>query len=684
MNEETTKEYIEKELLNKSGNLNPNKTRKLNISNEELYLIYHELEKPYCKGCKLPLRFYSFKKGYTTCGNRSCPIEKEKTISKKAKNTKNKPKKEVQCSVCGKKVLTKRHNLKTCNSCVKKLNKEQALKTEPATKEKTKSIIKFLEENYSPDHWNEPLMGNFPDVYVFVNIYKKENNLDISLSETLYRIKHDIKETPLCKCGCGKKTSYRGYRKGYGKYSPDTTCQWKDEEQRRLKSKNISLGYSNSYIENNKGSSSYFNAEYRDMKDAHYLFNNSQYVKRLYSSLREFDDEVPFYGFIENTNYKQRLWYFENNLDEPKKCNNEECKNEIHYSINYCSSECRMMQERRKDFKKSIEDIAKKSNCEILTNEYKSHDILDIKCKCGRIFKKAAYVYKNGQGVCEYCWEYKNIKYSNPEIEILNEYPFLKQGLRILDGKEIDLFDEQRKIGIEYNGLIWHSNGTSKHSKFNSKNKKYYHIEKTQIAHSKNIKLFHIFENEWLDPIKKDIWRSILNKELSGSEVTSIQGDFCSINEVSNKDIRNFMEENSLDGCDDCDINLGLFYGQEILTALQFNFISGNETCEIKRIVSKNFIEVLDSVRLLLEFIGKEYNLKKFKVILNRRFCYSEPFKRLGFKIKEHSEPYGYLFETGKMHFLCEKEKIIEENKNILFKKGYREIFDCGNIILEK
>ena len=65
---------------------------------------------------------------------------------------------------------------------------------------------------------------------------------------------------------------------------------------------------------------------------------------------------------------------------------------------------------------------------------------------------------------------------------------------------------------------MFHSFGKSKHSMFNNyqneskdKNK---HLIKTQLCEDNNIQLFHIFENEWINPTKQEIWKNMLKNVL--------------------------------------------------------------------------------------------------------------------------------------------------------------------------
>ncbi len=78
---------------------------------------------------------------------------------------------------------------------------------------------------------------------------------------------------------------------------------------------------------------------------------------------------------------------------------------------------------------------------------------------------------------------------------------------KTLHGVEIDLFIPSLRVGIEYNGLYWHSEKMGK-----TRN---YHQLKTVLAESENVKLIHIFEDEWKNKqgIVKDRLRHILVKE---------------------------------------------------------------------------------------------------------------------------------------------------------------------------
>lgn len=76
-------------------------------------------------------------------------------------------------------------------------------------------------------------------------------------------------------------------------------------------------------------------------------------------------------------------------------------------------------------------------------------------------------------------------------VEKLSGKKFVKS--RVLDGKEIDLYCEELKLGIEYCGSAFHA---SKNGIYGNKNK-YYHRDKFLLAKSKGIHLITIFDKDW-------------------------------------------------------------------------------------------------------------------------------------------------------------------------------------------
>ncbi len=106
----------------------------------------------------------------------------------------------------------------------------------------------------------------------------------------------------------------------------------------------------------------------------------------------------------------------------------------------------------------------------------------------------------------------------------------------LLSGFELDIFVPAHRVAVEYNGLYWH-NITQKSA--------VYHQNKSDACAQANIKLFHLFEDEWRD--RRDVVQSMLLHRL---QLTSdkLGARVCSFQPLSVKQRREFFEKNHIDG----------------------------------------------------------------------------------------------------------------------------------------
>ena len=239
-------------------------------------------------------------------------------------------------------------------------------------------------------------------------------------------------------------------------------------------------------------------------------------------------------------------------------------------------------------------------------------------------------------------------------INALFDNAFTTNTKSIIHPLELDLYSEEFKFAIEYNGLMYHSSGESLYSKFNKPEKPNYHLNKTLRCQEKDIILFHIFENEWLDESTRDIWISKINSILKRNKTIKTS----TIKEISIEIAREFIQENCLEQ-NIYNENMGLFYEDELVM-----IISLEE--DIFKVVSKKHLDIINGKEILIDYIIEKYK-RNFKTIINRRW-YSWDY--INFKIS-YTEPNSFYFG---------KNPILEED----YKEGYRKIWDCGNIILER
>ena len=129
--------------------------------------------------------------------------------------------------------------------------------------------------------------------------------------------------------------------------------------------------------------------------------------------------------------------------------------------------------------------------------------------------------------------------------------------------RSIDIFLPDFNVGIEFNGLYFHS-------EISGNRNKNYHLNKTQKATEKNIHLIHIFEDEWKN--KQDIVKDRLKNVLHKNNENKIYARKCEIVEINDNRFKNeFLKKNHIQGSDKSKICIGLKYGDNIVCVSTFS-----------------------------------------------------------------------------------------------------------------
>lgn len=131
----------------------------------------------------------------------------------------------------------------------------------------------------------------------------------------------------------------------------------------------------------------------------------------------------------------------------------------------------------------------------------------------------------------------------------------------LLGNREIDIYCPDYAIAIEYNGMYWHSQSV--------KQDKLYHYEKTKRCEERGVRLIHIYEWEWRDPVKQNILKSLLTVTF-GKAKELVYARSCEIRDVPVKEYRKFCEENHLQGYRHATIIYGLYYRGELKQLMSF------------------------------------------------------------------------------------------------------------------
>lgn len=116
-------------------------------------------------------------------------------------------------------------------------------------------------------------------------------------------------------------------------------------------------------------------------------------------------------------------------------------------------------------------------------------DEIEIVCDKGHTFFLTPDVLLNKPQGCNFCVPAGTSAQEQSLLAFISRYFKCKGNDRkILGGKELDIYIPSIKVGIEYNGLYWHSNEKIKTS----------HFEKLNLSANKNTHIIMVYENDWL------------------------------------------------------------------------------------------------------------------------------------------------------------------------------------------
>jgi predicted nucleic acid-binding Zn-ribbon protein len=265
---------------------------------------------------------------------------------------------------------------------------------------------------------------------------------------------------------------------------------------------------------------------------------------------------------------------------------------------------------------------------------------------------------------------------------ILTKNTVIKENVKnIINNGEIDILIPEYNIGIEFDGLYWHSE---------IYRNKYYHLNKTLECEKKGIRLIHVFEDEWI--YKQDIIKSMFNN-IFGITKNKIYGRKCNIKEVTSHDASIFLEKNHLQGKCGSSVKLGLYYNNELVSLMTFgksrHFIgNGKPQWELLRFCNKLNTNVIGGASKLLNYFINQYQPQEIVSYADRRWSQGSLYKTLGFSKYNESKPNYYYIINRKREYrfnlrksiLIKKygcPKNVSEHKFCLSQKWYR-IYDCG------
>ena len=246
------------------------------------------------------------------------------------------------------------------------------------------------------------------------------------------------------------------------------------------------------------------------------------------------------------------------------------------------------------------------------------------------------------------------------------------------NGFEIDILLPELNIGIEYNGLYWHSENNGK--------SKWYHKQKYLKAKEKNIFLIQIFEDEWLHR-KEIVKQRLISKIIKNQK--SIGGRKCSIKQIDNKEANEFLSNQHLQGKGYGSHSYGLYYDDDLVSVMKFSHMSkakgynkNNQVFELNRFASK--IPIAGGASKIFKYFLNDINPQEVISYSDLRWNTGQVYTNIGMVFQGETTPgYWYINNNRRIHRFKLK-KTHNDPKDITEwelrkQQGWNRIWDCGH-----
>lgn len=281
-------------------------------------------------------------------------------------------------------------------------------------------------------------------------------------------------------------------------------------------------------------------------------------------------------------------------------------------------------------------------------------------------------------------WDSVIHRETQAELDLKQYLPNFVTTRKAIPPYEIDLYNKDLMLGIEYNGTYWHC------EKFRDKK---YHQQKSNMAKENGIFLYHIWEYEWEDNRIHPIILSQLNNLLHKNRRLGARK--CAVRLVSFQDSTSFLQNNHIQGKDNSPIRLGLYHNEELVAVMTFCKPRFNKKYqyELSRFCCKCGWNIVGGASKLFKYFIENYTPTSIITYSDCSKTKGTLYPMLGFKLLRQSSP-NYIWTNStctkilsryqcQKHLLKEYQDLGDTEVEIMHHLGYYQIWDCGNLVWE-
>jgi hypothetical protein len=297
-----------------------------------------------------------------------------------------------------------------------------------------------------------------------------------------------------------------------------------------------------------------------------------------------------------------------------------------------------------------LKQLADKHGGRVLDEYAGSKTHIRWECSNGHIWSAIPNAIQQGS----WCPSCAVTRPSRPQVEICDYVRSLMPDETILisDRKaisplELDIYVPSKRLGVEFDGLFWHSSWHP--DTYDSRR----HQKKALRCRDAEINLLVVFEDEW--GAKKELLKSMIRWRLGKFCGTKLDARKLELRRL-NSGFGSFFERNHLDGSAKASFAYGLYRGDDLMMCCSVRHNFARET-EIARMATDYDYSVRGGAARLIKAIRQEIGQETLVSYSSNRVGSGRVYGALGFKLLSESRP-SYWYTDGKSRiwrFRCKR-----------------------------
>lgn len=264
-------------------------------------------------------------------------------------------------------------------------------------------------------------------------------------------------------------------------------------------------------------------------------------------------------------------------------------------------------------------------------------------------------------------------------IEASGEHVVTSDRTILPDKLELDIYIPSCDMAIEYCGLYWHSDAVRKTAK-------HMHETKYNLCKERGIRLFTIFESEWID--RNEIVKKTLLNALHKNPSKKIYARHTSVAPLTTKQKARFLDAYHIQGNGPSSIHYGLLVNSELVAVIGFVKTAGYFV--LNRYATS--CQVVGGFTKLLKHFEREFSVPpKIITFADLRWSNGELYINSGFTLDSKLPPDYYWTKgrklwhkfnwrhTSGLKSLPNYDSALSESENMRA-HGYAKLWDCGKL----